>query len=180
MTMDSPSRTYRYVSVDIYTSGYRVVGKVMVVNSGVIGLMNDTTNSFMEVHDARMAKYHMPTKLVDHYEMLRLVKEQVFVICTARREDLGPTNTVRGGYANIIEYKIRVTTQVYELEGTLEWPGRFDFTAIMSDGTRNFVPIFDARLTAILIPNVNVKSEGMLFNRKQVDLLALKNQQVKE
>ena len=68
MAMDISPRTYRYVSADIYTSGYRVVGKVMVTNTGVIGLMNDSTNSAMEVHDARMAKIHMPTKLIDHFE----------------------------------------------------------------------------------------------------------------
>ena len=140
--MDTAPRTHRFVPADILTSGYRVVGKVMVTSTGITGLMNDTTRSYMEVQDAKMAKYHMPTKLVDHYEMIRLVKEQVFVICAARREDLGPTSMVRGGYANIIEYRIRVTTNIYELEGILEWPGRFDFTAIMSDGTRDFIPIF--------------------------------------
>ena len=74
--MDTSPRTYRFVPADIYTSGYRVVGKVMVANTGVIGLMNDTTHSAMEVHDARLAKIHMPTKLVDHFEMVRMVKRQ--------------------------------------------------------------------------------------------------------
>ncbi|MCK7482046.1 MAG: hypothetical protein M0C28_36520 [Candidatus Moduliflexus flocculans] len=29
----------------------------------------------------------MPTKLVDHYEIVRLVKSQINVVCAARRED---------------------------------------------------------------------------------------------
>jgi hypothetical protein len=49
----------------------------------------------------------------------------------------------------------------------------------MSDGTREFIPIFNATLTAILIPNLRIESGGMLINRRQVDLVALLNQRVK-
>jgi len=180
MSMDSTApRTHRFVAADILASSYRIVGKVLVTSTGVMGMMNDTTHSFMEVHDARLARLHMPTKLVDHFEIVRLVKAHVFVICTARREDIGPQSLARGGYTNVVEYLVRVTTQVYELEGMLEWPGRFDFTAIMSEGTRDFIPLYKATLTAILIPNLKVESPSMLFNRRQVDLLGLTTQRAK-
>ncbi|MBN1453497.1 MAG: hypothetical protein JW963_20955 [Anaerolineales bacterium] len=179
MATTSP-RTYRFVPADIYTSGYRVVGKVMVANTGVIGLMNDTTKSAMEVHDARMAKIHMPTKLVDHFEMVRMVKQKVIVMCLSRREDLGPAALVRGGYGTITEYPARFTSQAYEVEGKLELPGRFDFQGMMFEGTRHFLPLFDAVLTAILIPNLRVESPGMLFNRNHADVVALLNQRTKE
>jgi hypothetical protein len=157
-----------------------VVGKVMVTTNGVMGMMNDPTHSYMEVHDARLARIHMPTKLVDHFEVVRMFKRQVFAVALARREDLGPQMVVRGGFGTVSEYAVRLTTQVYEIDGKLEVPGsRFDFSAIMSEGSRDFVPVFDANLTAILIPNLRVESPGMLFNRNQVDLLALQNQRVK-
>lgn len=180
MAMDTNPRTYRFVAVDIYTSGYRVVGKVMVANTGVIGLMNDTTNSAMEVHDARLAKIHMPTKLVDHFEMVRMVKQRVMVMCFSRREDLGPAALVRGGYGTLTDYPARFTSQTYEVEGKLELPGRFDFQGLMFEGSRNFIPVFDAVLTAILIPNLKVESAGMLINRTHADVVALLNQRAKE
>jgi hypothetical protein len=133
----------------------------------------------MEVHDARLARIHMPTKLVDHFEVVRLFKQHVFAIALARREDLGPQAVVRGGYSTMTEYPVRVTTQVYEIEGKIEVPGRFEFSALMAEGSRDFVPIYDSVLTAILIPNLHVESPGMLFNRKQVDLMALLTQRVK-
>jgi hypothetical protein len=165
---------------DILTSGYRVVGKVMSASTGVMGMVNDGTHSAMEVHDARLARLHMPTKLVDHFEIARMVKRQIFAICMARREDLGPLALVRGGYSNINEYPVRITTSMFEIEGTLEIPGRFDFTALMNDGSRVFFPVFNATLTAILIPNLRVESPGILVNREQVDLVALAGQRVKE
>lgn len=178
MSMDTAPRTHRFVAADFLTPSYRVVGKMLVSNTGAIGLMNDPTTSYMEVHDAKLARLHMPTKLVDHFEVVRLVKKQIFAVCMSRHEDVGPVALARGGYSKVIEYAVRMTTQVYELQGTLEWPGRFDFSAIMSEGTRDFVPLYNTLLTAILIPSLRIESEAVLFNRTQVDLLALLNQRV--
>jgi hypothetical protein len=122
----------------------------------------------------------MPTKLVDHFEMVRLVKSKVVVVCAARREDLGPTNVVRGGYSNIAETPARLATDVFEIEGKLQVAGRFDFASMITDKTRSFIPIFDATLTAILLPNLKVESPGILFNREKIDMLAFLSQRAKE
>ena len=178
--MDSAPRTYRFLPADVYTFGYRVVGKVMVSTNGIMGILNDSTKSHLEIHDARLARIHMPTKLVDHFEVVRLVKTQIFALCAARREDLGPSGIQRGGYTSLAELPARLTTHVYEIEGKLEVAGRFDFAVMIADKTRNFIPIYGAVLTAILIPNLKAESPGILFNREKVDILALLNQRAKE
>src|SRR5688572_18037919 len=150
--MDTSPRTYRFLPADIYTSGYRVVGKVMISTNGIMGVLNDINKSHLELHDARMARIHMPSKLVDHFEVIRLVKSQIFAICAARREDLGPTGIQRGGYSNIFALPVRLTTQGFEIEGKFEVAGRFDFAAITADKSRNFIPVYEAVVTAILIP----------------------------
>ena len=178
--MDTSPRTYRFLPADVYTSGYRVVGKVMVSTNGIMGVLNDINKSHLELHDARMARIHMPTKLVDHFEVVRLVKSQIFAICVARREDLGPSGFQRGGYSSVSGIPARLTTQVYEIEGKLEVAGRFDFTMMISDKTRNFIPIYEAVLTAILMPNLKAESPGILINREKVDIMALLSQRAKE
>lgn len=178
--MDSSPRTYRFLPADVYTSGYRVVGKIMVSTHGLMGIMNDSTKSHLELHDARLARIHMPTKLVDHFEVVRLIKSQVFAVCAARREDLGSTGMQRSGYTNISVLPARLTTHVYELEGKLEVAGRFDFAVLIADKARNFIPMYESVLSAILIPNLKVESPAILFNREKVDLLALLGQRVKE
>lgn len=179
MAMETSPRTYRFLAADILTSGYRVVGKVMATSNGVMGMLNDTTHSTLEVNDARLARLHMPTKLADHFELVRMMKRRIHMLCLGRREDLGPQALVRGGYSKVIEYPIRMTTQMFEIEGVLELPGRFDFTSMMSDGSREFIPIFNAVVTAILIPNLRVESTAVLINRSKIDLVALLNQRVK-
>jgi hypothetical protein len=179
-TMDTSPRTYRFLPADVYTSGYRVVGKVMISTNGIMGVLNDITKSHLELHDARMARIHMPSKLVDHFEVVRMVKSQIFAICTARREDLGPSGMQRGGYTNVSSMPARLTTHVYEIEGKIEAAGRFDFAVMITDKSRNFIPVYEAVLTAILIPNLKAESPGILVNREKVDTLALLGQRVKE
>ena len=180
MAFDAPSMTHRVISADFFTPSYRIVGKTMVPNTGILGLMNDPASSYMEILDARMARAHMPSKLVDHYEIIRIVKTQIFAISMARREDLGSQALARGGYARMTEFPLRITTPVYELDGTLEWAGRFEFSSIMVEGTRDFVPMYNTVITAILLPALRVESPAVLFNRKQVDILALKNQRLED
>jgi hypothetical protein len=178
--MDTSPRSYRFLPADVYTSGYRVVGKVMVSTNGIMGVLNDITKSHLALHDARMARIHMPSKLVDHFEVVRLVKSQIFAICAVRREDLGPFQVQRGGYSNISSLPLRLTTQVYEIEGKMEVAGRFDFAAIIGDKTRNFIPIYEGVVTAILIPNLKAESPGVLINREKIETLALLGQRAKE
>ncbi len=179
MTTDSIPRTYRFLPADILTSSYRVVGKIMVTSTGALGMLNDSTHSSMEVHDGRLARVHMPTKLVDHFDLVRMMKAHIVTVCMARREDLGPQALVRGGYSNMNEYPVHITTQMFEIEGILESPGRFDFTALMTEGTREFIPIFNASLSGTLIPNLRVTSSGLLINRRVIDFIALLTQRVK-
>jgi hypothetical protein len=171
--MPESNVTHRLLPADFLTQSYRVVGKIMAPNTGVIGMLNDPTTSFMEVLEAKLARIYMPTKLVGEYKMVDLVKSNLFAVCLSRREDIGPQALARGGYKKLNEYTIRLTSQVYELEGKMEWAGRFDFATIMVEGVRDFVPIYDAALTAIMSPQLRIESPAVLFNRKQVDLLGL-------
>jgi hypothetical protein len=176
--MPEPNTTHRVLAADFLTPSYRVVGKLMIPGSGIVGMMNDPTTSFMEVLEAKMARIHMPTKLVGEYKVIDLVKTNVFAVCLSRREDVGPQALARGGYQNLTKYQVRITSQVYELEGTLEWTGRFDFATVIVEGIRDFVPLYDATHTAILIPQLRIECPAILFNRRQVDLLGLLTEKI--
>jgi len=171
--MTQPNLTHRLLPADILTLSCRVVGQMVVPNTGVIGMMNDVTSSFMELTEAKLARIHMPTKLISEYTVMELVKNNIFAVCLTRREDVGPQALARGGYQNTVNYPIHITSQVYEIEGTLEWAGRINFARVMVEGTREFVPLYDVTITAILIPQFRVETPAILFNRKYVDSLAL-------
>jgi len=179
MSMATSPLTYRFLPADILTSSVRVMGKIMVMSTGAISILNDPTHSVLEVHDARWSRLDSPAKQVDHFEVTRMMKEHVYAVSVARREDLGPQALVRGGYTTVIEYPVRLTTQLFEVEGIMEYPGRFDFPSMMTEGTLDFVPLYKATLTGLGMPNLLIETGGLLINRRHIDLLALLSQRVK-
>jgi hypothetical protein len=49
----------------------------------------------------------------------------------------------------------------------------------MGEGSREFIPVFNATLSAILLPNLRVESPAVLINRRQMDMIALLGQRAK-
>ena len=159
MAMDANPRTYRFLPADILTSGYRVVGKVMVSTTGVMGLMNDPTHSYSKF---MMRGWRACTCPPSWWIILNGAHDEVAYLCRLHGPPRRPRPQalVRGGYASVVEYPARITTQMFEIEGTLEMPGRFDFAVLISEGTRDFIPLFNATLTGILLPNLRVEGAG--------------------
>ena len=180
MSLANASRTHHFVPIDLLTTSYRVVGKMLVSNTGVVGKLNDPNTSFMEIHDAKLARIHMPTKLADHFEVVRLTKDRLLLASLSRREDIGPQALARGGYASTTPHEVWITIQNFEMEGAIEWQGRFDFRVLMAEGTRDFIPLYDANVVGTLIPTLKIQSSAMLFNRTQVNLFGLLNQRKEE
>lgn len=174
------STTQRLVSVDILTPSFRIVGKVVISAVGLAGHLNDPNTSFLEVIDAKLARIHMPTKLIHRFEILRMAKPQIFAVSVQRARDLGPQKIVQGGFQNLKSYNVYLATPVYELHGRIESPGRFNFAALMVEGTREFVPLYDATVHASLIPSARIESPAMLFNRAQVDWMGLEKDKIEE
>jgi len=178
MTLDTSPRTYRFIPADVFLANQRVAGKITVTSNGAIASLNDPTHSVLEVHDAHLAHPHAPTKVMDHFELTRLVKAQIYAVCLPRPEDLGPQAIVRQGHANVSEYPVHIALPMFEVEGIMELPGRFDFGALTIEGAREFIPILKATLTGFLFTNLRVESGGILVNRRWIDLIALLTQRV--
>ncbi len=170
MASSMPSRAIR---VEVLTPSTRIVGTIQVSHTGVIGLMNDTTTSLMEVREASMAHLDQPKKLVERFRIMRVVKQRVFAVVLSRPDDVGSVAWTRGGYGEQRDYPVRIMSPVYELDGTFRWSERFDLHAIMVEGTRDFLPLYDAKVVTALLPNFSFDIQALLFNRKQVDALAL-------
>ncbi len=161
----------RTLSIDCLTSSYRIVGQIEVSAGGVQGVLSDPNSTFMEIHDASLARLHMATRLNEQVPLVRVVKRHLAAVCLSRREDIGPLAGMRGGYSRVSKYPLRITTQVFEVDGTFEWPGRFDFVAIMAEGASDFFPLFDVNLGAILFPALLIQSPAILFNRREINTL---------
>jgi len=163
----------RSIQVDFLTFSYRVVGKVVVSGAGILGVLGNRTTSVMEVKEASMSRLHIAHKPGEQKGRVQVVKSQVLAVCLAQREDVGPPAVPRAGYVRVNKYPIRVTTPIYELEGILEFSGRLDLSIVLTDGTCDFIPLYDASLGAILFPNLLIQSPAILFNRTFMSTLVM-------
>ncbi len=162
--------TNRLISVDIFTASYRVVGKVQVGSSGLMGMLNDDTTSYLRVYEATLARLHMPTKRVAQYEVAELTKRGIHAVCVRTRDEIGPLGLVRGGFTRVVRYRVAAVSQVFEFHGLFNWAGKFDPAVILVKGTSDFLAFYEGTLQAVLFPNLRVEAPGMLINRRKIDI----------
>jgi hypothetical protein len=160
--------TKRNIQIHVLTASYRIAGIVSVGNAGLSGLLMDRTSQFMTIIDAKIGRIHEPEFLVQEVAGIRLVKNKIHTVSVKRRQDIGPKGITRPGYDRVNVFNIGITDAIYEYEGILEWPGRFDFTALMTGGTWEYLPIFEGTVRSIVYPEMEIKSDAMLVNRKHV------------
>jgi hypothetical protein len=162
----------RSMKVDVLTSSYRIVGQIGVT-AGLLNVLADHTTSFMDIHDATMGRINMGNTLGQPIPQVRVVRSQILALCLDRREDISPQGGPRPAYGRSFRYIVRLSTPIYELEGTLDWPGRFDFSIMMKDGTCDFITLYDASLGAIHIPELLIQSPVILFNRTFISTMVM-------
>lgn len=161
------------ISVEIYTTSHRILGRITPSGTGIFSYLNIPTTSYIEVEGAHLMRLHQPGRMVARYPSFWLVKSEIVAVLLSSRAELGPTGFSRGGYTTNVPHWVRIVMNVYELMGIIETPGKFDFGAIMFEGDRLFIPLYNAHLSAILFPSVKGDSAAMIFNRRMVDGMAL-------
>lgn len=166
--MNRHGLTTRIIPAHILTASYRILGDVKVTNTGMQGLLSDSTHSYIIVTEASLARIHDPDTLVKRVESIRVLKEHIYSASLKRRQDIGPKGLKRAGYQRLYKFDVQITDASYEYDGVLEWYGPFDFSALMAPGGWDFLPLFDAHLRSIKYPGLNVSAPAMILNRKHI------------
>ncbi len=169
--MVQPLAASRMIPAEFLASNYYIFGQIKVMQSGLMGLMSDPHSSYLEINEANIAHIYKPEKIINFAPVLCMVKSQVVAVCLSKREYVGTHAMMRGGYTRLIPYAVQLTTPVYEMSGTLEWAGRFEFSALMSEGTNAFFMLYDASIRAPLFSALHVESPAVLVNRLFLDTL---------
>ncbi len=165
--------TTRLIPVDFLTSSHYIFGQVKGTNRGIYGILGDNTTEALDVYDASLARVQTPENLINYTPVMWLVKNKIVVVCLNKRDFIGPISLARGGYSSMYTYPVQITTTVYELQGTVEWPGRFEFKAFMAEGVNPFIILYDAILVSTLFPKLRIERPVMLFNRSFLDTLVM-------
>jgi hypothetical protein len=161
------------VSIEIYTTGYRILGKLQPGGLGMFSFINNPTKSYIEIQGAFMNRLHQPGERVSRYKTLWLVKREIVAVLLSGRSGIGATGVARRGYASTISHRVRINLGGYELIGMIETAGKFEFGGVMFGSDRQFSALYDAVIVATLSPRVTAKSPAVLFNHDRVESMAL-------
>jgi hypothetical protein len=156
------------VSVEIYTTSHRVLGRILPGSAGLYGFMNDRTRSTIEVEGAHLTRLHQPARLVARYPRLWMSKREIAALLLSARSEMGPVSMTRHGYSSVIQHWVHVMLDGYELRGAMESPGRLEISGVMTENESSFAPIYEAQLQAILFPSIQATSPAVLFNSGSV------------
>jgi hypothetical protein len=161
----------RLIPAEFLTTHHYIFGQCKVPQSGLMGMLSDPTSSYLEMNDASIALIYKPDKVINYAPVLWNVKSQLVAVCLNKRDYIGLQGIMRGGYTRLIPYPVQITTPTYDITGILEWSGRFEFSALMHEGTNAFFILYDASLSAPLVPALHIESPATLVNRVFLETL---------
>jgi hypothetical protein len=131
------------------------------------------TESSVLIESGSMVALHQMTQEPEMFDQLWMVKNEIAAVLVGNRAGLGPASTVKAGYTKPFPHWVRVMVGGYRIDGQIQSGGRFNFGAIMFEGGNAFIPIYDARLLALLFPKVNTEAPALMFNRGMVQAMTL-------
>jgi hypothetical protein len=102
-----------------------------------------------------------------------MVRSEIAAVSLRKREYMGLQGVMKGGYQRLVPYSVQISTRTYDITGILEWSGRFEFSALITEGTSYFIIVYDAVLTASLHSEIKLESPVMLLNRSFLETLII-------
>lgn len=161
----------RLIPAEILTSSHYIFGQIKVIQSGLVGMLTDTTNSFLEVNEASIAPIYKPSSVMNYASQLYMVRSEISAVCLNKRDYMGLQGVMKSGYQRLIPYPVQISTRTYDLTGTIEWSGRFEFSALISEGTSSFFMVYDGMITAPLYPELRIEAPVIILNRNYLESL---------
>lgn len=163
--------TNRLIPAEILTCSHYIFGQIKVIQSGLVGMLTDMTTSFIEVNEASIAPIHKPSSVMNYASQLYLVRSEIAALTLRKRDYMGLQGVMKSGYQRLIPYPVQISTRTYDVTGTIEWSGRFEFSALITEGTSYFIIVYDAVLTAPLYPDIRLEAPVILLNRSFLETL---------
>ena len=166
--MTERTRVVKNVTGDFFTGAFRMTGRMSVGASGSIGLFNDNTRSAAHIEDAYISYVSEPGNILAHYPGVRVAKVGMEALLLAKRDEIGPAGIARAGYTRVANFQVLITTDAFEIRGTVEMPGKYDPDMFLIESAARFFPVYNVTINACVRPDAKYSGEGLLVNRNKV------------
>lgn len=161
------------LSVEIFTASYRILGRMKPEGVGLFSFINAPTKSYIQLNDAHLKRLLHPGSVVARNTTLWIVKREIVAVVVSGKGEIGPAAVARRGYASTDSHRVLISLSGYELTGTIQTAGQFQFGSVMFEGEWLFSALYDAQLISTGNPLVKAASSAVLYNRAKVESMAL-------
>ena len=163
------------IHVDLFTDAYRVSGRTQVSTGGLLSELNNPNTDFLDLEDAYISRIHEPGKIVANYTEGSFRKTNInFVVLQDRRDGttMG-TGHGRSIFARGRPVQVFLTVPSFEVYGEVMHDGKGSAGAILVNTLGRFQPVFDAKASASLYPDIYYQGDLILVHKEQIGIFCL-------
>lgn len=163
MTDITPTR--HIAQVELFSEAHRLTARVPLASTGLLGLLNDSTVSLLDIEDAYISRWSQPARMSGSFDLGAQVKASLMMALTARREEMAPSGLLRSGYTKPTAHNIVMGAGLFEIRAVAEMPGKLDLPALTTSTAARFVVLFDATVNHVLYPEFQFSGPALAVNR---------------
>jgi len=173
----SSSTLRSLIGVDIFTDAYRVSGRVVVTGTTTVaGELSNPNSNFLELTDAYISRLNQPGEIITSYALASLRKDNInFVVLQNRREGVPMSSQhFRSIFERGRQYHVFVTVPSFEIHGDIMYESRPTPHGVLIQSVGVFQPIFAAKASASLYPEITYSGDVILVHKDRVGLFCLR------
>lgn len=170
MTDISSSR--HIAQVELFSEAHRITARVALGSTGLLGLLNDSNVSLLDIEDAYISRWSQPARMSGSFDLGGQSKASLTLALTTRREEMGPSGMLRSGYTKPNAYNIIAGVGLFEIRAVAEMPGKLDLPALTTSTNARFVVLFEATVNHVLYPDYQFSGPALAVNRAFITYVA--------
>lgn len=173
--MSSAYRMKNVINVDIFTDSYRVTGRAPVGAGGIHSELSNPNSKYLELQDTYVSRIHDPGDIVASYKVSALRKDNLnFIVLQDRRDGISVgTQHGRSVFTRGRPLQIFVTVPSFEIKGEIIFEGKPDPRDILVKSMGSYQPIFDAKASASLYPEISYSGDLILVHKDRIGIFGL-------
>jgi len=149
------------------TADHFIFGKIITAPRCFSDVLNDPMVSYILLLEAELTRLKEPRKIVATFPEMLLAKTHI-LMAIVTQEPLDDTQRQLHRYTRRKPGRISVCIPPYEVEGVGYLEKGAALHAILSAEAREFLPLTEAIITLTSDPDVRLRAEVMLVNRRAI------------
>lgn len=167
--------TRNLVNLDIFTDSYRVTGRTAVGAGGIHAELSNPNSKYLEIQEAYVSRINEPGILIASYQVAAFRKDNInFIVLQDRREGISlGTQHGRSIFNRGRPVTVFLTVPSFEIKGEIIHEGKMDPRDIIVKSMGNYQPIFSAKASASLYPDISYSGDLILVLKDSIGIFGL-------